>query len=154
MYNILRPILPYFLEISSRQDFISSPCLMRWQFKGEIYRNWHACMYTALIMSLFVYTYNVLVWLIKMIYNIVLGSVSLSQVLLQLVLASCFLADSTILALPLWDASNSLHMHVYTSPASLWSGMSKRVHTWHAAMIGQFHFDYWRISKPNLSLMP
>ena len=48
----------YFLEISLWQDFISKPCLMRWQFEGGVHRDQHACVYSASIMSLFVCIYN------------------------------------------------------------------------------------------------
>ena len=51
--------MPYFLEISPWQDFISRCCTMRWQFESSIYRDRHARAYTASIVSLFVYTYNV-----------------------------------------------------------------------------------------------
>ena len=37
--------VPYFLKISQQQDFISRPCLMKWQFEGSVYKEWHARMY-------------------------------------------------------------------------------------------------------------
>ena len=52
------PHLPYFLEISPRWDFISRPYLVRQQFKGSVYRDRHAHMHTASIISLFVCIYN------------------------------------------------------------------------------------------------
>ena len=53
VYNV-----PYFLEISQRRHLISKRCIMQRQFEGGVYRDRHACVYTASLISLFVCTYT------------------------------------------------------------------------------------------------
>ena len=50
--------IPHFLEISPQRDFISRPSLARRQFEGGVYRDWHARICMASIISLSVHTYN------------------------------------------------------------------------------------------------